>query len=72
MVMALIGQYLTIIPIKTFLFSGELVPMTSKNQATIKIDLPLYAIDVNSKFETSPPMKNIAALTQFKKEIYEL
>ncbi|MDB4643412.1 phosphoribosylanthranilate isomerase [Flavobacteriaceae bacterium] len=37
-----------------------------------KIDLPLYAIDVNSKFETAPGVKKIDELEQFKNELYEL
>ena len=35
-------------------------------------DLPLYAIDVNSKFESAPGVKKIDELTQFKNELYEL
>lgn len=35
-------------------------------------DLPLHAIDVNSKFESAPGLKKIEELTQFKKELYEL
>ena len=38
-----------------------------KNKTIIKTDLALYAIDVNSKFETSPARKDIAALSRFKK-----
>ena len=35
-------------------------------------DLPLYAIDVNSKFESAPGVKKIDELKQFKNELYEL
>ena len=35
-------------------------------------DLPLYAIDVNSKFESAPGVKKIDELEQFKNELYEL
>ena len=38
----------------------------------LKTDLPIYAIDVNSKFEIIPGIKNIKELTQFKRELYEL
>ncbi len=34
--------------------------------------LPLYAIDVNSKFESAPGLKKIDLLKRFKKELYEL
>ena len=35
-------------------------------------NLPLYAIDVNSKFESAPGVKKIDELEQFKNELYEL
>jgi phosphoribosylanthranilate isomerase len=38
----------------------------------LKTNLPIYAIDVNSKFESEPGLKKIDVLTQFKKELYEL
>jgi phosphoribosylanthranilate isomerase len=34
--------------------------------------LPLYGIDVNSKFESEPGLKKIEDLTKFKNELYEL
>ena len=37
-----------------------------------KTSLPLYAIDVNSAFESAPGVKKIDELTQFKNELYEL
>ena len=37
-----------------------------------KTNLPLYAIDVNSAFESAPGVKKIDELTQFKNELYEL
>ena len=38
----------------------------------LNTDLPLHAIDVNSKFEVAPGLKKIEELTQFKNELYEL
>lgn len=35
----------------------------------LKTDLPIYAIDVNSKFETAPGFKNIEELELLKKEL---
>jgi len=35
-------------------------------------DLPIYAIDVNSKFESIPGVKKIDELEQFKNKLYEL
>ena len=32
-------------------------------------DLPVYAIDVNSKFETAPAIKNVEQLKSFKKKL---
>ena len=58
---------------KSFFLSGGIGPNdVEKIKQLLKTDLPLYGIDVNSKFETAPAMKNIVALSQFKQEIYEL
>lgn len=41
--------------------------------AAIKnLKLPIYAIDVNSKFETQPGIKNAELLKQFQSQLYEL
>jgi len=34
-----------------------------------KLNFPVYGIDVNSKFETQPGLKNIALLQQFKSQL---
>ena len=58
---------------KPFFLSGGIGPAeVEKIKQLLKTDLALYAIDVNSKFETSPARKDIAALSRFKKELYEL
>ena len=58
---------------KPFFLSGGIgLEHTIQIKALLNIDLPLYAIDVNSKFELAPALKNIDALTQFKNELYEL
>ncbi len=38
----------------------------------LKSDLPIHAIDINSKFEIQPGLKNIDLLTKFKKKLNEL
>jgi phosphoribosylanthranilate isomerase len=35
----------------------------------LKTDLPIHAIDVNSKFESEPGLKNIEDLKKFKNEL---
>ena len=58
---------------KPFFLSGGIgLEHTAQIKALLNTDLPLYAIDVNSKFELAPARKNIDALTQFKNELYEL
>ncbi len=58
---------------KPFFLSGGIgIDQLPKLSALLKATLPLYAIDVNSKFETAPAIKNIATLTQFKTQWYEL
>ena len=58
---------------KPFFLSGGIgQDHVSDIKALLKTNLPLHAIDVNSKFEAAPAMKKIDALTQFKTELYEL
>ena len=58
---------------KPFFLSGGIgLEHTTEIKALLNTNLPLYAIDVNSKFELAPALKNIDALTQFKNELYEL
>ena len=58
---------------KPFFLSGGIgLEHTIQIKALLNTDLPLYAIDVNSKFELAPARKNMDALTQFKNELYEL
>ena len=38
-------------------------------QKTIHSDLPIYALDVNSKFESSPGEKKIEELKEFKNSL---
>ena len=58
---------------KPFFLSGGIGPAeVEKIKQLLKTDLALYAIDVNSKFETSPAQKDITTLSRFKKELYEL
>ncbi len=58
---------------KPFFLSGgidiEHIPEIHK---LLNNNLPLYAVDVNSKFESEPGLKKIDALTQFKNKLYEL
>lgn len=58
---------------KPFFLSGGIgIEQLEEIATLLKTDLPLYAIDVNSKFESAPGLKKIDALTQFKQELYEL
>ena len=58
---------------KPFFLSGGIgLEHTPQIKALLNTDLPLHTIDVNSKFELAPALKNIDALTQFKNELYEL
>jgi len=58
---------------KPFFLSGGIGPEhAAEIKALLNTDLPLYAIDVNSKFERAPAHKNIDTLKQFKNELYEL
>ncbi len=58
---------------KPFFLSGGIgLEHVVEIKTLINTDLPLYAIDVNSKFESAPGIKEIEDLTQFKNELYEL
>ncbi len=59
-------------PSKTpFILSGGIgLEEIDKIKTICKTDLPIYALDVNSKFETQPGLKNIEELIEFKKHIY--
>jgi len=37
-----------------------------------KTRLPIYAVDVNSKFESKPGLKKLNLLEEFKNKLYEL
>ncbi|GAA0725657.1 phosphoribosylanthranilate isomerase [Aquimarina litoralis] len=58
-------------PSKTpFILSGGIgLDEVEKVKEILKTDLPIYAIDVNSKFETAPGLKNIEELKIFKEEL---
>lgn len=58
---------------KPFFLSGGIGPEDiGKIKALTKTDLPLFAIDVNSKFERAPGHKNIEQITPFKQQLDEL
>lgn len=57
---------------KPFFLSGGIgLDEIEKVKKILEADLPVYAIDVNSKFETKPGLKDIEKLKVFKKEILE-
>ena len=59
--------------IKPFFLSGGIGPDDiEKIKELIKTPLSLFAIDVNSKFERSPGLKNIDLITPFKQQLDEL
>jgi phosphoribosylanthranilate isomerase len=58
---------------KPFFLSGGIGPNELKKIKELRnTNLPLFAIDVNSKFERSPGLKNIDLITPFKNELDEL
>ena len=58
---------------KPFFLSGGIgLENTYQIKELLKTNLPLYAIDVNSKFESAPGLKKIDELKQFKKILHEL
>ncbi len=53
-----------------FILSGGIgLQEVDKIKAILKTDLPIYAIDINSKFEIKPGLKNIHDLKEFKNKI---
>ena len=58
---------------KPFFLSGGIgLENTQEIKELLNTDLPLHAIDVNSKFELAPGLKKIKDITQFKNKLYEL
>ncbi|MGB2405001.1 MAG: phosphoribosylanthranilate isomerase [Flavobacteriaceae bacterium] len=58
---------------KPFFLSGGIGPESLRAiKSLIKTNLPLYAIDVNSKFESAPGIKKIEVIKSFKDALYEL
>ena len=55
---------------KPFFLSGGIGP-EDKSEITsiISLNLPLYAIDINSKFEIEPGLKNIELIKKFKAKL---
>lgn len=54
-----------------FILSGGIgLEEIEKVKAILKTDLPIYAIDVNSKFEIEPGLKNIEELEKFKNLLF--
>ncbi|NBS19643.1 MAG: phosphoribosylanthranilate isomerase [Flavobacteriia bacterium] len=55
---------------KPFFLSGGIGPEDHKAIASIiSLNLPLYALDINSRFETAPGLKNIESIKAFKAKI---
>lgn len=55
---------------KPFFLSGGIGPYDIKQVQKIKNSgLPIYAVDVNSKFESKPGFKNIKEVKNFKKKL---
>lgn len=53
-----------------FFLSGGIGPEhVSKIKKLLKTNLPIYAIDINSKFETKPGFKKIEIIEDFKNKI---
>ena len=57
-----------------FFLSGGIGPNDVELVKNIKVTgLPIYAIDINSKFEDKPGEKNINKVTKFKNQLdYEI
>jgi len=54
---------------KPFFLSGGIGPLDIKEIQKIKdTGLPIYAVDINSQFESKPGLKNIDIVKKFKKE----
>lgn len=57
---------------KPFFLSGGIgIDEIEKVKKILKTNLPIYTIDVNSKFEEAPGLKNIDKLKEFKKSIVD-
>ncbi|WP_243643694.1 phosphoribosylanthranilate isomerase [Tenacibaculum sp. M341] len=55
---------------KPFFLSGGIgLNEAASVKEILKTDLPIYALDVNSKFETKPGLKSIKDLQKFKKDL---
>lgn len=53
--------------VKPFFLSGGIGPEDQDAIASIiSLNLPLYGVDINSKFEDQPALKNIETIKQFK------
>ncbi len=52
---------------KPIFLSGGIAPESA--QALKNLDFPIYAIDINSKFEVEPGLKNTSAIARFKNEL---
>ncbi|WP_299438020.1 phosphoribosylanthranilate isomerase [uncultured Aquimarina sp.] len=62
---SVLNNYNTTTP---FILSGGIgLQEIEKIQTILETDLPIYAIDINSKFEIEPGLKNINDLKEFKK-----
>ncbi len=58
---------------KPFFLSGGISPNhILKIKKLVKTNLPVYAIDINSKFESKPGYKKIEIIKEFKSKINEL
>lgn len=64
---SVLNDYPSTIP---FVLSGGIGPdELEKVNKILKTGLPIYAIDVNSRFESKPGLKNISALKKFKNDL---
>lgn len=52
---------------KPIFLSGGIAPVSV--QALKSLDFPIFAIDINSQFETEPGIKNASAIARFKNEL---
>lgn len=56
---------------KPFFLSGGIGPGDTEAIASIiSLNLPIYAVDINSQFESQPGLKNIEIIKQFKATLY--
>jgi phosphoribosylanthranilate isomerase len=57
---------------KPFILSGGIgIDQLKALKNILRSDLPIYAVDINSRFETSPGMKDIESLSQFIRSVQE-